>query len=329
MEEKSSSSSRSLIFQAPGIFNLYSDGTVDRLLPVPTTPPSHLFVDGVATKDLILDATKGVWVRIFLPQKRREKRLPVVLYAHGGAFCTGDPSWALFHDFCHRMALKSEAIWVSLNYRLAPEHRLPAAYEDGCLAFRWLRSQAEMQANGTGAEPWLDQFGDFSRLFLAGESAGGAVVFNVAMRISEEDREPVNVCGLLLVHPAFHTEAKRESMMDDDGSARTRAFYSFALPVGADLDHPLVNPLVPQAPSLNRLLSYPLVVLAVAEVDFRYDLTMKFFETVRAICENVHLIISRDQVHAFHLLDTDCEEALQLEQDLAAAICRNDIPSRL
>nr|CAD1841625.1 unnamed protein product [Ananas comosus var. bracteatus] len=51
-----------------------------------------------------------------------------------------------------------------------PEHRLPAAVDDGATALSWLRSQAEA---GAGADPWIAESVDFGRVFVSGDSAGG------------------------------------------------------------------------------------------------------------------------------------------------------------
>ena len=60
-----------------------------------------------------------------------------------------------FHESCCSLAAKIPALVLSLEYRLAPEHRLPAAYEDVVEAVMWVRSQA---AVGVGGEPWLREY---------------------------------------------------------------------------------------------------------------------------------------------------------------------------
>ncbi|MBL8957498.1 MAG: alpha/beta hydrolase [Myxococcaceae bacterium] len=84
--------------------------------------------------------------------------LPVVMYVHGGRFAklSKDTHW-LFNLWFARQGY----VVMSINYRLAPQHRFPAAVEDVCAAWRWLHKNAA----GFGGDP--------NRMVVAGESAGG------------------------------------------------------------------------------------------------------------------------------------------------------------
>jgi acetyl esterase len=87
--------------------------------------------------------------------------LPVLLYLHGGGFTVGSPDT---HDsLCRQLALRSGAAVVSLDYRLAPEHRFPTAVDDTWAALGWLAREA--------ASLGLDG----SRLAIGGDSAGGTL----------------------------------------------------------------------------------------------------------------------------------------------------------
>ena len=89
--------------------------------------------------------------------KNRQGPLPVVLYVHGGRFArlSKDTHWIFNLVFARRGYLV-----LSINYRLAPEHRFPAAVEDVCAAWRWLHQHA------------AEYGGDPERMIVAGESAG-------------------------------------------------------------------------------------------------------------------------------------------------------------
>ncbi|HEY9109014.1 MAG TPA: alpha/beta hydrolase [Roseateles sp.] len=88
-------------------------------------------------------------------------KLPVMLYLHGGGFTIGDLET---HDsLCRQLALRSGAAVLALDYRLAPEHRFPAAVDDAWAALAWLHDHA--------ASLGLDG----SRLAVGGDSAGGTL----------------------------------------------------------------------------------------------------------------------------------------------------------
>ncbi|HUG22211.1 alpha/beta hydrolase [Piscinibacter sp.] len=96
--------------------------------------------------------------RLYAPAVRR---LPVLLYLHGGGFVIGNLET---HDsLCRQLALRSGAAVVALDYRMGPEHRFPTAVDDAWAAMRWLAEQG-------------DRIGlDGSRLAVGGDSAGGTL----------------------------------------------------------------------------------------------------------------------------------------------------------
>ncbi|KAG8053421.1 hypothetical protein GUJ93_ZPchr0001g31834 [Zizania palustris] len=75
-------------------------------------------------------------------------RLPVLVYFHGGGYCIGAPEQPMFHTFCLLAASELPAVVLSVHYRLAPEHRLPTAIDDGASFLSWLRGQAVLGADG-------------------------------------------------------------------------------------------------------------------------------------------------------------------------------------
>jgi acetyl esterase len=98
-----------------------------------------------------------------------EALLPTVAYFHGGGWVQGDLE--THHGLCARLAQHAGALVVAVDYRLAPEHKFPAAVEDCLAAYRWLRAHGR----DLGADP--------SRVAVAGDSAGGnlsAVVSQLA-----------------------------------------------------------------------------------------------------------------------------------------------------
>ena len=96
--------------------------------------------------------------RLYAPSR---EVLPVLLYLHGGGFTIGSPNT---HDsLCRQLASRSGAAVISLDYRLAPEHRFPTAVNDAWAAMHWLASHATTLGL------------DGSRLAVGGDSAGGTL----------------------------------------------------------------------------------------------------------------------------------------------------------
>jgi acetyl esterase len=93
-------------------------------------------------------------------------RLPTVVYFHGGGWVLGDLDSHLGH--ARRICSQVHAVVVSVGYRLAPEHRFPAAFEDAVRATQWVAERSS-------------EFGGRETLVVAGDSAGGQLAASVAI----------------------------------------------------------------------------------------------------------------------------------------------------
>jgi acetyl esterase len=115
-------------------------------------------------------------IRIYWPPTASD-RTPVVVFFHGGGFVMGDLDT---HDGTSRQhAVGADAVVVSVDYRLAPEHPYPAAVEDAWAATRWVAEHG----NEIGAAT--------SRIALAGDSAGGTIAAAIAQRARDEGAPPI------------------------------------------------------------------------------------------------------------------------------------------
>ena len=144
--------------------------------------------DGVEAEDITIAGTEAeskLAVRLYRPAGLLSRLNPAVLYFHGGGFVTGDLD---SHDASARaIARRTGALVASVDYRLAPEHKFPAAHDDALAAWRWL----------TGAAPHLAA--DPRRLAVAGEDAGGNLAAYVALTVRHQGQiRPVHQ---LLIHP--------------------------------------------------------------------------------------------------------------------------------
>ncbi|OWM91598.1 hypothetical protein CDL15_Pgr022347 [Punica granatum] len=140
------------------------DGSLTRHSPLPSVPASESSSGAARSRDVLLDPAKQTFLRMFLPATHAANdtgKLPVVIYFHGGGFILFSVTSLPFHESCARLTAQLGAIVLSVEYCLAPEHRLPAAYYDAVDALNWLRDQARSGASGCDA--WLWEHADFSR----------------------------------------------------------------------------------------------------------------------------------------------------------------------
>jgi acetyl esterase len=112
--------------------------------------------------------------------------LPAVVYFHGGGWVQGDLE--THHGLCARLAQHGGVLVVAVDYRLAPEHKFPAAVEDCLAAYRWVRTNGR----DLGADP--------ARVAVAGDSAGGNLSA-VVSQLAATEGLPVPSCQVL-IYPA-------------------------------------------------------------------------------------------------------------------------------
>ena len=123
-------------------------------------------VDGV--RDVVAKGAVAIPARLYRP---RAGTLPLLVFFHGGGWIVG--SVALSDNFCRALANASACAVLSVEYRLAPEHRYPAAVDDAYAATRWAAEHA--------AELGIDA----ERLAVGGSSAGGNLAAVVCLMARE------------------------------------------------------------------------------------------------------------------------------------------------
>jgi acetyl esterase len=135
---------------------------------------------------LAADGARGrkIAVRVFRPAEG-DGPWPVVVFFHGGGWvvCTLET-----HDpYCRALATEAGVMVVSADYRLAPEHKFPAGVEDCFAATEWvLAHSGELGADG-------------SRVFVAGDSAGGTMAAVVPLLL--QDKRVSGLAGQILIYP--------------------------------------------------------------------------------------------------------------------------------
>lgn len=147
-----------------------------------------------------IDGSGGeIPIRIYTPEG--DGPFPVAMFFHGGGFISG--SLDSHDEFCRVLTNEVEAIFVSVGYRLAPEHKYPAAIEDSYAATEWVAGNA-------------GEFGgDADRLIVVGDSAGG----NVAAAVSQmaRDRDGPEIDYQVLLYPATSQDGRQFESYEENG----------------------------------------------------------------------------------------------------------------
>jgi len=221
----------------------------------------------------------GPPVRLYIPGSPRP--MPTVLYFHGGGWVMGDLE---NNDaICRRLANECESIVVSVDYRLAPENRFPAALDDAVAALAWVRSD-------------ISRFGgDPARVGVAGSSAGGNLATALTMRLRAEGGEQPAI-QLLLYPPldaradsqSHHRNATGFSLHHD----QMRWFWQTYAP--GRLEEPLVSPA-----RCGDLRGLAPAYVVTAEFDPLHDEACEYSDRLEAAGVPVEVDDVPAQIHGF------------------------------
>lgn len=155
-------------------------------------------VPGVRTEDIMIPGAEGpLEARLYLPQGAGP--FPTVLYFHGGGWVIANKD--VYDGGARALAKAANAVVVSVDYRLAPEHPFPAAWDDALAAYQWLLGNPA-KVNGDGG-----------RIALAGESAGGNLA--VATAIAARDAGLPLPEHVVAVYPVAQTDLDTESYLEN------------------------------------------------------------------------------------------------------------------
>ena len=192
----------------------------------------------------------GIPARLYSP--RLDDPLPAIVYFHGGGWVLGDLD---SHDpLCRALANRADAAVLSVDYRLAPEHKYPAAAEDAYAAALWL------------AEHGADQGIDPTRIALAGDSAGGNLAAVASLIARDRGAPPLR--AQVLIYPVTNCDFDVESYrVNGDGSVGLseegmRWFWRCYTRTPAQAAEPYASPL-----RADTLLNLPPALVITAEYD--------------------------------------------------------------
>jgi len=179
-----------------------------------------------------IDGPEGaIRLRVYTPADSGP--FPLMMFFHGSGFvlCSLDT-----HDgMCRNLAAGIGCVVVSVDYRLAPEHKFPRGPDDCLAATRW----AAANAAGLDIDP--------ARVMVAGDSAGGNMAAVTALRIRDEGGP--RLCGQMLLYPVtdYHTPGTPSYAENADGYGLTRDtmewFWAHYLTSPVEAENPYASPL--------------------------------------------------------------------------------------
>lgn len=252
-------------------------------------------------RDIVIPVTAGaIGARVYEPVP---EPAATIVYYHGGGWVIG--SLSSWDALCRTLAAGSACRVVSVDYRLAPEHRFPAAADDAYESFVWA---AESLAGGTP-------------VVVAGDSAGGTLAAVTALRARDEGGPEIAL--QVLVYPVVDHDFTTASydQYADAGLILNRAemvwFWDHYVPGVADRSHPHASPL--RAADHSGL---PPAYVLIAEHDPLRDEGLAYAATLEAAGVPVTVRRFDDQIHAFFGFVNIMESADQAVAEVAEWIRR-------
>ncbi|CAI9098792.1 OLC1v1035499C1 [Oldenlandia corymbosa var. corymbosa] len=304
---------------------VYKDGTVERIYSPPYVPPClDDPITSVSSKDI--KVSSEVSARLYLPKITHPstEKLPILVYFHGGGFCLDSAFASFHHSYLNLLISKANAVTISVEYRLAPEHPLPAVYEDSWAALQWVASNsvADSEIEGNiNREPWLINYGDFGKVYLGGDSAGGNIVHNMALRTGVENLiGGVKILGAFLSFPYF-LDPKTQKGNDDRETLVNKMWMLVYPSAPGGINNPFINPFADDAPDLSRI-GVQKVFVCTAEKDTLRENSLHYVEELKKSDwkGEVELVDVEGEDHCFHALRLDSEKSQSLLNSLASFI---------
>ncbi|KAF8679111.1 hypothetical protein HU200_045874 [Digitaria exilis] len=278
------------------------DGSIRRLLfslgDLKASASARPDAAGVRSGDITIDASSGLWARVFSPSSSADADappVPVIVYFHGGGFVLLSAASRPYDAFCRRICRELRAVVVSVNYRLAPEHRFPAAYDDGVATLHYL------DANALPADVATVPV-DLSSCFLAGDSAGGNIAHHVAQRWASMSAARLRVAGAVLIQPFFGGEERTDAEVALDrvtalSVAVTDRYWREFLPEGSTRDHPAARVC---GDAIELAEAFPPAMVVIGGFDLLKDWQARYVEALRGKGKPLVVVEYPDAFHGFH-----------------------------
>ncbi|XVF45163.1 hypothetical protein PTKIN_Ptkin02bG0183000 [Pterospermum kingtungense] len=310
------SNTSDIVIDGAPLLRVYKDGRVERLLGTQIVSPGLDPKTNVESKDVVYSQETAQSVRLYIPKgvDSSTQKLPLLVYFHGGGFCIETAFSPTYHNYLNSLVAEANIVAVSVDYRRAPEHPLPVAYDDSWDALKWFASHY----GGNGPEQWLNSYVDFDRVYLSGDSAGANIAHHIAIKTSKENPGGVNLVGIVLTHPYFWgKEPVGDETKDPVVRAKIEGIWRLASPTTTGSDDPWINPIDNQ--NLADL-GCTKVLVCVAEKDILRHRGWYYCEKLKESGwgGEVELMEAPGEEHVFHLMKPTCENAVTKMKKVAA-----------
>jgi len=254
-------------------------------------------------EELVIPVRDGSRIAARLYAPVAGEALPVLVYFHGGGFTVG--SVATHDSLCRHLSHLAQCAVVSVDYRLAPEHKFPTAVFDAWDAVQWLLSQGATLGLDTG------------RLAVGGDSAGGTLAAVCAV-LARDAGLPVALQLLFYPGCAAHQDTPSHKTFERGfvlEEPHITYFFSQYINSPADRDDWRFSPL--NAPDVDGVAP---AWIGLAECDPLVDEGVMYADKLRLAGVPVELEIYRGVVHEFIKMGRAIPQALQAHADAARAL---------
>jgi acetyl esterase len=224
-----------------------------------------------------------VKLRVYTPIAAGGAALPGLVFFHGGGFVVGDLD--CYEALCRTLANESGCRVVSVDYRLAPEHKFPAAVDDCFAALKWIEANA------------MDHGIDANRIAVAGDSAGGNLAAVMCL-LAKDNKNVPNIDFQVLIYPATAYGIGTSEDIYGQGyfltSETMKWFFAHYVPEGADLSDPRLSPL--EAKDMSGL---PPAYIVTAGFDPLRDSGVRYAEKLKTAGVAVAHVDYPSMIHGF------------------------------
>lgn len=245
-------------------------------------------------------------VSIYTPQG--SGKFPIIIYSHGGFWIAGSVNT---HDsVCRKLSKNTNAIVISVNYRLAPEHSFPTALNDVYSVLQWTYKNAE-SINGNK-----------KHIAIAGDSSGGNLSAAVSLMARDKNGPPIT-CEVL-IYPStniYKLNSKSWSYFSKSINLSTQdmqEYISLYVPKKTDRQNPYVSPLLS-----NNFSNLPNTLIIAAQIDPLHDEDIAYANKLKAARTKVKIYEYNGVPHGFITMGKITNKSAEALNDICSYI-RNE-----